>query len=373
MKRLALVCLVTLLVGAAALVACSGDNNEPAGPTATGAANATAAGPTGTADASTTRLVIIDQNILHGIIDEDPDAEPFDRFPERIQLLASSFAAAQPDALMLQEVLGDPGPDYPDVRGELLTALGAGYQAVFGNFLGGPIDAGGLGQMTITRLSIVSSENRTVSAIRSVHRVTVQTGAGPLQLYNAHLEGTGAVLETGEDGAVLEVQNIIDFIEETRSGGPVILAGDFNAQPGDPSIQALLAAGFVDAPPAGDATCDKAGDPGYRTPPSLWATTLNNADCRIDYIRPPWRPVDVTVAEASFNNEPPISAAATLLASDHIACVRALELTRSNAARVQPAAPTPARRLSWPYPLSVPHPSPYRFALTLPPPLLPFV
>jgi endonuclease/exonuclease/phosphatase family metal-dependent hydrolase len=277
------------------------------------------------------RIVVVDQNILHGIGDEDPEAEPLDRFPERLQILARSFASAQPDVLTLQEVVEDPGPDYPDVRGELLGALGDSYRAVFGNFLGDAIDVGGVGQMTLTRLPILSSENRNASGIRSVHRVTVQTDAGPVHIYNAHLEGTGAVLETDKDAAVAEMQAVIDFIEETRNGGPAILAGDLNAEPQDPSIQTLLDAGFIDAlAAAGDAACAQAGDPGCTNSTiPLGDNAENRADQRIDYIFVlPGADVTVEVVEASlFNNEPQRTGDSLLLwPSDHIGVRAVLEL-----------------------------------------------
>ena len=196
----------------------------------------------GGGSAKTARLVIIDQNVLHGLINEDQAAEPYDRFAERIELSGRALAKAQPEVATLQEIKnpGDPSVGYPDGREVLLNALGSDYQAIFGNFLAGPIDTDGVGQLTLTRLPVVSSENRSVSAIRSVVRVTIQTEAGPVSIYNAHLEGTGAVLETGEAAELKEIENVINFIQETRGGGPAILAGDLNAEPGDPSIQRLL-------------------------------------------------------------------------------------------------------------------------------------
>src|SRR3990172_10404112 len=196
------------------------------------------------------RLLVVNHNILHGIMDEDPAAAPFDRFPERLPLIADALAEAQPDIVLLQEVVSNPGPDYPNVRDTVLAALGEQHRALLGNFLGDPIDTEGLGQMTLPRLPVLSSQNKSVSAIRSAVRVTVQTDSGPLSIYNVHLEGTGAVLETGESAELLEIENVIAFIRETRSGaGAVILAGDFNTEPEDPSVQALLDPRFI-YPPA---------------------------------------------------------------------------------------------------------------------------
>jgi endonuclease/exonuclease/phosphatase family metal-dependent hydrolase len=278
-----------------------------------------------------TRLLIIDQNILHGLLDEDPAAQPFDRFPERIRLIAAALAEAQPDAVMLQEVL--PGyaadPDYADVRQVLLGALGTDYTAVFGDITGAPRDEGFIGQMTLTRLPIISTDNRVVANARSVLRVTVETEHGPLDLYNAHLEGTGALTEAGEDASVVEMENVLAFIRETRSeGGSVVLAGDLNAHPDDPSVQLLRDEGFVDAlAEGGDATCEQPGDPGCTNSAiPLGDNPDNGADQRIDYIFVlPGAAFPLNVAEVElFLNQPiDIGEGRLLWASDHIG-VRAL-------------------------------------------------
>lgn len=277
--------------------------------------------------AGSVELLIIDQNILHGLIDEDPAAEPHDRFPERIELLADALVAAQADVILLQELRseGDPSVGYPVAREVLMDALGSDYQAVFGNFLGEAIDNSGLGQLTITRLPIVASGNRSVSAIRSAVHVAVQTDLGVVDLYNVHLEGTGAVLDVEGDASVLEVNNVIDFIQETRSNrGPVIVAGDFNAEPNDPSIVGFTGpGGFIDALAAGgDATCDRPGDPGCSSGTiPLGDNAENLTDHRIDYIFVlPGDDVDIEVVSADrFHDEPiDIGGGRLLWLSDHI-------------------------------------------------------
>jgi endonuclease/exonuclease/phosphatase family metal-dependent hydrolase len=279
----------------------------------------------------TARLLVINQNVLHGFINEDPAAEPYDRFAERIEFIGAALTDAGPDIVTLQEIFGQPPEAYPDVRASLRTALGDDYSQTFGSFLGDPIGEGALGQLTLTRLEVISSENRTVSAIRSVVRVTVQTEVGAVNIYNAHLEGTGAVLETGEPAELEEIQNVIDFIEETRDGHPAILAGDLNAEPDDPSIQRLLQEGFIDAlAAAGNATCQQAGDPGCTNSAiPLGDNEKNLADHRIDYIFVlPGDDVSVEVTEASlFNNEPAdLGDGHHLWLSDHIGVRAVLEL-----------------------------------------------
>ncbi len=267
-RPLPLLAAIAVLAGAAFIVACS--NGDSGGASVV------------------EELLIINQNILHGLIDEDPAADNNDRFPERIALFADALGEEKPDVLFLQEVVGTPDdPNYPDPRAAVLGALGTDYEAVFGNFLGGPIGEAGLGQMTFTRLPITKSENRSVSQIRSVQHLALQTEHGTVDVYNAHLEGTGAVLETGEDAAVAEMDAVIAFINETRDpNGLVVLAGDLNAEPDDPSIQRLLDASFIDAlAEAGDPTCNQAGDPGCTNSEiPLGDNAERTSDHRIDYV-----------------------------------------------------------------------------------------
>ena len=274
-------------------------------------------------------LLIVDLNILHGIGDEGPDS-PYERMPERIELIADALAELQPDIVFLQEVLMSGDAGYPDVQSILLSALGEDYTAVFGDITGLPIGAGAIGQMTLTRLPVISAENHHIGGPRSLHRVTVETNFGPLDLYNAHLEGTGAIFDVSEDAPLTEIENVLAFIQATRTG-PTILAGDFNAEPDDPSIQAMRDAGFVDALAAvGDATCADAGDPGCTSSTRpLSDNAENRALRRIDYIwLLPRAKREVTVERAAlFLNEPGELADGGLLwASDHIGVQALLRL-----------------------------------------------
>lgn len=276
-------------------------------------------------------LLVVDYNILHGILNEDPAAEPYDRFPERIQLTAEALAELRPDVILLQEVFRG-GPDYPDVLDILLGALGEEYTLVFGDITGAPINEGGIGQLTLTRLRVLSSENHFVGGVRSIHRVTVETeDGGTIDIYNTHLEGTGAIMEVGAQAPIDEIENVLAFIQETRAGtGPVILAGDFNAEPEDPSIQKLLDEEFIDVLAAGgDPTCEQAGDPGCTNSAIPLGEPGNRADRRIDYIFVlPGDEAAVDVQRAAlFLNEPvDIGGGRLLWASDHIGVQAVVEL-----------------------------------------------
>lgn len=274
-------------------------------------------------------LLVVDLNILHGIGDEGPD-RPYERMPERIELIAEALAELQPDIVFLQEVLMSGDAGYPDVQSILLSALGDEYTAIFGDITGLPVNEGALGQITLTRLPVISAENRNIGGPRSLHRVTVETDFGPLDLYNAHLEGTGAIFDVSEDAPLTEIANVLAFIQATRTG-PAILAGDFNAVPDDPSMLALRDAGFVDAlAAAGDATCAVAGDPGCTSSTRpLSGNAENGARRRIDYI---WllpgakRAVAVERAALFLNQPVNLADGGWLWPSDHIGVQALLRL-----------------------------------------------
>ena len=300
--------LVTLLIALVLASGCGGGSGDGGGPSAG-------------------ELLVVYLNILHGILDEDPEAQPFDRALERIPLIAEALAQLQPDVVFLQEVFPAGDDAYIDVRATVLEALGPEYTAVFGDITGGPIDTGALGQMTFTRLPIVSSENHYVGGPRAVHRVTVETAAGPVDLYNVHLEGT----EEDPLLAIAEIEDVLAFINRTRTeGGAVILAGDFNAQPHEPMVQFVLGDGFIDAlVAAGDATCAEAGDPGCT---SSTKPLGDNPDFlssrRIDYIfyQPGALSLDARTAELFLNEPVDLGDGRLLWPSDHVGVQTVLTL-----------------------------------------------
>jgi endonuclease/exonuclease/phosphatase family metal-dependent hydrolase len=269
---------------------------------------------------SSLKIAVMGENILHGITHEDPAAQPYDSFPQRLPLIISPLMKAKPEIITLQEVLVQGPSDYPNVRQALLGALGDGYTTVFGDITGDAINEGTLGQLTVTRLPVLSSENHYLGNGRSVHRATVQTKLGQLDIYNVHLGGTDP---QNAQAAVDEINNVLDFINKTRTGGPVLLEGDFNAHPEDPSIQAVLKAGFVDAMvKVGDATCAKVADVGCTSGTfPLVDNPKNLTSERIDYIFTLSGSGTLLDAEQAsvFNNVPAnLGGGHYLWASDHI-------------------------------------------------------
>ncbi|HEY7269950.1 MAG TPA: endonuclease/exonuclease/phosphatase family protein [Dehalococcoidia bacterium] len=275
------------------------------------------------------RITIVDYNIFHGLYDEDP-APNFDRFQDRLTLIAAELARMKPDIVVLQEVVLSPPKGYPDVRATLLAALGDQYKAIFGEAGSENIDEGTVGRMTLTRLPVVSAANRAVFQGRSAHRVTVQTKGGVLDIYNVHLEGPELV---GQQK--LEITKLLTFIDANgRNQNPVIVTGDFNSRPGDEAITAMKDFGFTDVEAQkADVTCNKQGDPGctHATFSRIENMVTAPQDARIDYLfAREGADMMLSIVDAGpFMNQPQNDAKGALLwTSDHIGIQATLELSK---------------------------------------------
>jgi endonuclease/exonuclease/phosphatase family metal-dependent hydrolase len=273
----------------------------------------------GAKSAEAQQITIVDYNIFHGLYNED-QAPNYDRFQDRLMLLANELARLKPDIVVLQEVVLSPPKDYPDVRAVLLAALGGEYKAIFGEAGGERIDEGTVGRMTLTRLPVVSAANRAVFQGRSAHRVTVQTKGGVLDIYNVHLEGPELV---GQQK--LEITKLLTFIDANgRNQNPVIVTGDFNSRPDDEAITAMKEFGFTDVEAQKfDVTCDKQGDPGctHATFSKIQDNPKPPQDARIDYMfARGGADITVKVLDAGpFMNQPLRDQYGALLwTSDHI-------------------------------------------------------
>lgn len=94
-------------------------------------------------------ISVITLNVLHGLSDEDPAAQPFDLMGSRVELIHEELSARGDALVALQEVALLPMEGYPDLMESLLSALGRGtcpaYHALFGAVGGAapvPVDGG---------------------------------------------------------------------------------------------------------------------------------------------------------------------------------------------------------------------------------------
>ena len=233
-------------------------------------------------------LSVVTFNILHGLSDEDPDAQPFDRLEERLEIVGAELASRGDDLVALQEISLMAVADYPDVMDAFLTSLDRdncpACHALFGAIGGTPptFDEGdAVGQVTLSRLPQSGPvHNRQVSSMRSVSHLRVDSPLGKVDLYNVHLDGSG----DQEDG-LAEVDAVLAFVEETsRPEHIILLAGDFNSTPDSSAIERLLDAGFSDLGAGSDLVCSPADNGGCTAGTLPLAEAGNRTSERIDLI-----------------------------------------------------------------------------------------
>ena len=268
------------------------------------------------------RLTVTTFNVLHGLLDEDPAAQPFDRFHERFQQMSRTFEEDGDSLILLQEISATAPEGYPDVLGGFLDAMnGAGppyYHLVFGALSGDPptVDSGEgyTGQIIGTRLPIVTMpHSMSVASLRSVTHVRVDSGLGFVDAFNCHLNG-GSPVE-----AVEEMNEVLAFIQgQAGEDNVVFLAGDFNSTPDSPVFDRLRDEGFVDLGATSGLSCTPGDNSGCTSETLPLADPANPADRRIDYIwmRSP-DPVDSTCT-SRFGEAMPDGEGGHLWLSDHI-------------------------------------------------------
>lgn len=227
-------------------------------------------------------------NMLHGLTDEDPEADEFDRVGERLAGAAAVIRDEGLTVLLVQEVVLGEVEGYPDVGAELLSAVGPGWTLLHGDILGHDLvgaDGDGWGQATLTCLPVNATGNHMLSDTngtpRSVSWVQVQAGdvgldgaAATLDIYNAHTSGNGAA----------ELGDLLAFVDQTATGDVALLGGDLNQRDTDGALSVIRDAGFVDLGERGGLTCLTQGDLGCTGDTMPLAEAGNRATVRIDYL-----------------------------------------------------------------------------------------
>jgi len=231
---------------------------------------------------------VVTLNLLHGLADEDPDAQPFDRLAERLDLVQEDLLSSRDALVALQEISLMKPEGYPDVMGALLSVLDRATcpacHAMFGPVGGiAPIfDSGeAVGQATLTRLPQSGpAHNRQVNLFRTVSHLRVDSSLGKVDLYNVHVDGSGDPVH-----GLAEAEAILAFVDETsRPDHVVILAGDFNSTPDSAALALFGNAGFVDLGEASGLVCTQADNSGCTVDTLPLAQEGNRTSKRIDYL-----------------------------------------------------------------------------------------
>ncbi len=155
-----------------------------------------------------------------------------DQWPARRRLLVRQLVALAPDVIAVQELR-----ILPDqarwITGEV--ARRSAGRLVYRCHRRPKTGAAGLweGIGVLSRVPVVSTAWLDLGAdARVAQRVTVRTGEGTVDVYNAHLGLGGEVLRSGQ------AQRLLGWMDGRRRG-PAVLMGDLNARPGSPTIELL--------------------------------------------------------------------------------------------------------------------------------------
>lgn len=214
-------------------------------------------------DARPATVRVVSQNLLHGIACA-PDSDRCD-LPARVDLFADELErAACPDVVAVQEA-NDRTVSL--LRSAMSDACGGRYRVVWD-------DDPGLDREVVltTRLVLGAERVRLAGPLRTALHVRVAARVGVVDVVTTHLA-------SGSDDrpcdtatcpppcrADVDTLNVCQAREVAalarrvaRPDGVVVVAGDFNSRAGEPAVDAMRVAGFVDSHlAAGNTECDAA-------------------------------------------------------------------------------------------------------------------
>jgi endonuclease/exonuclease/phosphatase family metal-dependent hydrolase len=232
-----------------------------------------------------------------------------DRWPERLPLLLADMAALQPDLLGLQEVV------FVMQQDRLIGAAGEErYEAIRG-WAGRPEYGNSL--LVRSPLTGRDMERVDLGLNRAAHRTRVELPSGTTVLVVVtHLHHPGAE-EAARDE---QTARLVEWLAGAPSATAVVVMGDFNADPGEPTYRRMVAAGFRSA------YAEVHGkDPAVTWPSGLQAPAMDTdgiPEC-LDYV---WLRGSVRATEARLAFDRPAVGDPTLYPSDHLGISVRLEI-----------------------------------------------
>ena len=221
-----------------------------------------------------------------------------DRWPERIPLLLADMAALQPDLIGLQECV------FAVQQDRLLGAAGAGHYEARRGWAGRPE----YGNAVLGRAPLVLGDGERIDLERnrSALRVPVSLPSGPgLDFVVTHLH------HEVPDEAVRAEQAKVITGWLAPIGGPLVVVGDFNAEPVEAAYRVMLDAGFRSAHVEANGA-----EPAVTWPSGIQAPGIDvdgEPGC-LDFI---WVRGPVTVVSCTLAFDRPAVGDPTLYPSDH--------------------------------------------------------
>jgi endonuclease/exonuclease/phosphatase family metal-dependent hydrolase len=290
------------------------------------------------------RVRIVSQNLLHGVACA-PESDGCD-LPSRVALFAQQLdEQGCPDLVSVQEandrmvsLLEREAPQVCD--GE--------YEIVWDD------DPGLDREVVLSRMPVLGSQRtRLAGPLRTALWVRAATGVGVVDFVSTHLasgsddrpcdrETCPPPCSVDDTLNTCQARQVVDLADDVAADDSVVvIAGDLNAEPGEPAIDALVDGGYTDTHlAAGNDECDS--DTGAqctsgRADDSLTDLTdpASRQSERIDYVFVGGtRACDVVGPTGLFNGEPATSTAGELaFAADHTAVEATLECETSSGQR----------------------------------------
>ena len=232
-----------------------------------------------------------------------------DRWPERLPLILADMAALQPGVLGLQEVV------FVMQQDRLIGAAGEGHYSAIRGWAGRPE----YGNSLLIREPLVGTdvERLDLGLGRAAHRVRIELpGTTTLLVAATHLHhAVDAAAERDRQAGAL-----LDWLAAAPATDAVIVMGDFNAGPSEPTYARMASAGFRSAYAEANGT-----EPAVTWPSGLEAPAMDtdgDPDC-LDYI---WVRGAARVESARLAFDRPDPADPTLYPSDHLGISARLEI-----------------------------------------------
>jgi endonuclease/exonuclease/phosphatase family metal-dependent hydrolase len=161
-------------------------------------------------------------------------------WPKRLARIVRELRALRPDVVCLQEVLQN--PTLPNQATTLAESLGCSVQFAS---VDGPDRPKRYGNAILTPHPVLASGERNLDPAddyRAVAHVRLAWRGREVDAYSTHLH------HTPEGGAIRakQIRHLLAWVDSTRGAGPVVVAGDFNAELDTPEMEPL-ATRWIDA------------------------------------------------------------------------------------------------------------------------------
>jgi endonuclease/exonuclease/phosphatase family metal-dependent hydrolase len=222
-----------------------------------------------------------------------------DRWGERLPLLLADMAALQPDIIGLQECV------FAVQQDRLLAAAGEGRYESRRGWAGRPEYGNAI--LGKAPLALHAGERLELGMSRSALRATASSPSGPsLDFVVTHLHH----LVPDEAAREAQARALTAWLDGIA--GPLVVVGDFNAEPEEPTYRVMLEAGFRSASAEANGK-----EPAVTWPSGIQAPGMDTdgePGC-LDYI---WVRGAITVASCALAFDRPAVDDSTLYPSDHL-------------------------------------------------------